>query len=195
MPGDLFSEPFPQLPGRRGAEPVTSNQLKRVTDILPFVDYEPDPATAAMDPCHNLCPRPDGVECKAGPDGHLPECPVEVPIDGPPHELSVMPGICFAWEASNLFHNPLYFEDAQLERYGHTYHHCVQPFVSVGKFGAQLLGLPYQMSIDPMWRKRYVLGWYRPGDCVPHLHYQVPLNAKAAAVQGGVTTGLFFLIP
>ncbi|MEX0716036.1 MAG: hypothetical protein WD066_05590 [Planctomycetaceae bacterium] len=186
---------LPQLPGRMGGERATSNQLKRVTDILPFLDYEPDPQVAATDPCHNLCPRPDGEMCKPLPDGRQPQCPVEVPIEGPPHVESLMPGLCFNWEATNLFHNPLYFEDAQLERYGHTYHHCVQPFVSAGKFGGQLLGLPYQMAIDPMWERRYVLGWYRPGDCAPHLHHQVPFNAKAAAVQGGAMTGLFFLIP
>ncbi|MEX0700543.1 MAG: hypothetical protein WD069_00465 [Planctomycetales bacterium] len=185
----------PQLPGERGPYRATSNELKKVTDILPFIDYEPDPLVAAQDPCRNLCPRPDGAECKPLPDGRQPECPREIPIAGEPFFEPLMPGTCFAWQATDLFHNPLYFEDAQLERYGHTYHHCVQPFVSAGKFGAQLLGLPYQMAIDPMWKRRYVLGWYRPGECAPHLHYQIPLNAKAAAVQGGVTTGMFFLIP
>ena len=41
----------------------------------------------------------------------------------------------------NLWYNPLYFEDAPLERYGHTYHHALQPFASVAKFGKQLIGL------------------------------------------------------
>jgi hypothetical protein len=37
----------------------------------------------------------------------------------------------------------------------------VQPFASVGKFSLQLLGLPYQATIDPMC-EMYTLGWYRP---------------------------------
>lgn len=101
----------------------------------------------------------------------------------------------YMWEASQLFSNPLYFEDPPLERYGHSHHKLVQPFVSAGRFGTQLIGLPYQMAIDPICKKMYALGWYRPGECVPHKHYQIPLNAKAAIVQGSVVTGLIFLIP
>jgi hypothetical protein len=99
------------------------------------------------------------------------------------------------WEATNFYHYPLYFEDPALERYGHTYHPLVQPFVSGGRFMGQLVGLPYQMTIDPVCKRVYALGWYRPGEVAPKLHYQIPLNAKAAAVEAGVVTGLFFLIP
>ena len=67
--------------------------------------------------------------------------------------------------------------------------------VSAGRVGTQLIGLPYQMTIDPIQKKMYALGWYRPGECAPHKHYQIPLSARAAAVQGGVVTGLIFLIP
>lgn len=105
------------------------------------------------------------------------------------------PDTMYAWEASNYYNYPLYFEDAVLERYGHSYHPLVQPFVSVAKFGGQLVFLPYQMTIDPVDRPMYALGWYRPGDCAPKLRYQPPLNAKAAAVEAGVWTGLFFLVP
>jgi hypothetical protein len=101
----------------------------------------------------------------------------------------------FAWAASNVYHNPLYFEDFALERYGHTHHHLVQPFVSVGKFGAQFLALPYQMAIDPVWDEQYTLGWYRPGELAPYLFYQVPWNWKAAATAAGTYTGLIFLFP
>lgn len=101
----------------------------------------------------------------------------------------------YTWAASNVYHNPLYFEDAALERYGHTHHHLVQPFVSVGKFGAQFVGLPYQMAIDPVWDEQYTLGWYRPGEPAPRLFYQVPWNWKAAATAAGTYTGLIFLFP
>jgi hypothetical protein len=101
----------------------------------------------------------------------------------------------YMWEASQLFSNPLYFEDPALERYGHSHHKLLQPFVSAGRFSTQLIGLPYQMTIDPICKKMYSLGWYRPGECAPHKHYQIPLNAKAAVVQGSVVTGLIFLIP
>lgn len=105
------------------------------------------------------------------------------------------PDTLYAWEPTNFYHYPLYFEDAVLERYGHTYHPLIQPAVSVAKFGGQLVTLPYQMTLDPIDRPVYTLGWYRPGDCAPKLRYQPPLNAKAAAVEVGVWTGLFFLVP
>ncbi|MFK7820465.1 MAG: hypothetical protein AB8G99_17220 [Planctomycetaceae bacterium] len=92
--------------------------------------------------------------------------------------------IAFHWMASNLHHNPLYFEDPALERYGHSYHPMLQPFASAGRMTTQLIGLPYQMTIDPIHRRRYSLGWIRPGDCAPKLKYRVPFNKKAALVQG-----------
>lgn len=105
------------------------------------------------------------------------------------------PDTMYAWEPSNFYHYPLYFEDPALERYGHTRSPLVQPFASVARFGTQLVFLPYQMTIDPINRPMYALGWYRPGDCAPKLRYQPELNAKAAAVEAGVWTGLFFLVP
>ncbi len=105
------------------------------------------------------------------------------------------PDTMYAWEPANFYNYPLYFEDPALERYGHTRHPLVQPFASVARFGTQLVMLPYQMTIDPPSREVYALGWYRPGDCAPKLKYQVPLNAEAAAVEVGVWTGLFFLVP
>ena len=47
------------------------------------------------------------------------------------------------WKASNLCHNPLYFEDVNLERYGHTRGPLLEPLVPVGpllrqRFGAAL---------------------------------------------------------
>ena len=63
------------------------------------------------------------------------------------------------------------------------------------RLGAQLALLPYQMALKPPLHHRYALGYYRPGEWAPKLHYQIPLNAKAAAVQAGVMTGAFFIFP
>ena len=105
------------------------------------------------------------------------------------------PDVAMPWEPTNFYHYPLYFEDPALERYGHTRPFVIQPFFSGARFMGQLLSLPYQMTIDPVCKEMYALGWYRPGECAPKLKYQVPFNAQAAAVQAGVTTGMFFLIP
>ena len=112
-----------------------------------------------------------------------------------PFPERAFPAVVMPWDAPNFFHYPLYFEDPTLERYGHTHHPLVQPVASIGRFGVQLLSMPYQMTIDPPCREVYSLGWYRPGECAPKLHYQVPLDAKAAAVQAATVTGLVFLVP
>ena len=100
-----------------------------------------------------------------------------------------------AWEPTNFYYYPLYFADPALERYGHTYHPVVQPVASLARAGVQFVLLPYQMTITPPCKQEYPLGWYRPGECAPKLHYQIPLNAKAAVVEAAVVTGLFFAIP
>ena len=152
----------------------TRLKLRRLADISPFPDYRP----------------PEFVPGKQGDREPEKSWKDE---EYRPREFS---DVMFPWEASNLWHNPLYFEDAPLERYGHTYHPLVQPFVSVKLFTTQLLALPYQMAIDPVPKRIYTLGWYRPGEgCVPKLLYPVPWNSKAAAIEAGVVTGLFFLIP
>lgn len=173
-----------------------STELKRIVDILPFADYQPDSEDANGDPCAYLCPRPYGLPCKEYDyDEDVPACPEEIALGGGPWAGRCYPDSMFAWAASNLYHYPLYFEDPALERYGHTYPCVVQPFVSVGRFSTQLVGLPYQMTIDPVCKKKYALGWYRPGECAPKLCYQIPFNAKAAAVEGAFITGMFYLIP
>ncbi len=120
--------------------------------------------------------------------------PLALELPTTPTERQFIPSQ-FNWQASNVYSNPLYFEDFALERYGHTHHPIVQPFASVGKFGVQFIGLPYKMAIDPVWDEEYALGWYQPGELAPHLFYQVPWNWKAAATAAGTYTGLIFLFP
>ena len=105
------------------------------------------------------------------------------------------PQIALAWEPSNFYFYPLYFADPALERYGHTYNPVIQPLASIARAGMQFAFLPYQMVIDPPCREVSSLGYYRPGECAPKLHYQVPLNAEAAVVQAGYVAGLYFVIP
>lgn len=175
------------------AEPVRDpRELKKITEIRPSRFYNPHPDG---DPCRYVCPRPDHPWCQADPSGTVPNCPEELVLSTEQYKGRAFPDRVFAWEASNLHYNPLYFEDTDLERYGHTYPFLIQPFASVGQFGAQLVGLPYQMTIDPVHERIYPLGYYQPGDAAPYLHYQIPWNTKAALVEGGVLTGLFFAVP
>jgi len=99
------------------------------------------------------------------------------------------------WAPTNLYHYPLYFEDPALERYGHTYRPIVQPFASAGRFATQLVGLPYQMTLHPVHSREYALGYYRPGECAPKKHYQIPFNEEAAIMQAAAMAGFFLIFP
>ena len=168
----------------------TPADLRKITDIRPFANYDPDPDPD--DPCRNLCPRPPG--CPPADDGDEPLCPVEQPLSRDLYAGRAMAPVRYRWAASNIAYNPLYFEDVPLERYGHHYG-IFQPLVSAGKFGTQLVGLPYQMALDHPHKCVYPLGYYRPGDCAPKLHYQIPLNARAALVQAAAVGGIALVIP
>jgi hypothetical protein len=103
-------------------------------------------------------------------------------------------GISYYWDASHLVHQPLYFEDLNLERYGYSYG-CAQPFVSAARFFGRIPLLPYAMTVHPHYKSEYALGYGRPGSPHPYVHSVPPASLKGAAVEAGVVTGLFFLIP
>lgn len=188
-------DPQPQPADEAVPEPVTSpTQLKRISDIQPFFDYQPASAIKG-EVCWDLCPRPDGMPCKPDENGNLPECPSEFKLSDAAYSNRMFADCLYQWQATDQWHNPLYFEDPALERYGHVHHECVQPFVSVARFGVQLVGLPYQMTIDPVCKKMYNLGYYRPGECAPKKYYRIPWNTHAAVAEAGIWTGLFFIFP
>ncbi|HEX4071802.1 MAG TPA: hypothetical protein VHX68_11545 [Planctomycetaceae bacterium] len=170
------------------------SQLPKVTQILPYGDYEPDPKVAQDNPCQNQCPMPNGQPCKTR-DGRTLDCPQEITLSETPWTPRTYAPSLFAWQASNICYNPLYYQDVQLERYGHSYPFFVQPFVSMGRMTVQAIGFPYQAVIDPPSCNVYPLGYYRPGECAPKLIYQIPLNLEAALVEAGAITGTYFLFP
>lgn len=174
-------QPTPIQPASADAQP------KPITSILPYYDYAPEDDS----PCEFLCPQPENCP-EADKSKRCPEL-VDLPHVG--FESRAFAESNVTWEASNLLSNPLYFEDAALERYGHTHNQLVQPLFSLGKFGTQLVGLPYQMALHPICERRYALGWYRPGECAPYKFYLPPWNTKAAVTAGAAYTGLIFLIP
>ena len=62
------------------------------------------------------------------------------------------------WKASGLCHKPLYFEEVQLERYGHEIGPVLQPLVSTAHFFGNIAVLPYKMGIHPPTECQYALG-------------------------------------
>lgn len=123
------------------------------------------------------------------------EFPVECALSEEPFKPRQFAMVDFTWKASALCHKPLYFQQPKLERYGHTFGPVLTPIVSIGHFFVMVPCLPYNMGLEPYWECVYPLGWYRPGDCAPYTLGPLPLSAQAAATQGVVTTGLWFLFP
>jgi hypothetical protein len=155
--------------------PRKSTQVRRIGDISPLNDLE----------------RHSDIRQYAAEKARE----INVKFGGDKYSQRDFPDVAFQWAAPTTMYYPLYFQDPQLERYGHTYPFPLQPVASVTRMTGQLLLMPYQMTITPPWTLESPLGWYRPGDMAPKLHYQFPWNTSAAVVEAGVITGLFFLIP
>ncbi len=99
------------------------------------------------------------------------------------------------WKASNLCHKPLYFEEVNLERYGHDAGPFAQPIISSAHFFANIAVLPYKMGVHGPSECQYALGYYRPGNCAPWIVPPVPLSLRGGLYQAAAMTGTFWLIP
>ena len=99
------------------------------------------------------------------------------------------------WRASGLCHKPLYFEDVQLERYGHEVGPVMQPILSTARFFGDVVTMPYKMGIHPMNECQYSLGYYRPGSCAPWTLGPVPISLRGGLFQAAAVTGVVGAIP
>lgn len=99
------------------------------------------------------------------------------------------------WYASNLCHKPLYFEDIQLERYGHSAGPLAQPIRSTAHFFKSLIMFPYNKGIHPPNECIYALGYYRPGNCAPWLVDPFPYSLAGAYHMSSFYSGAAFIFP
>ncbi len=97
------------------------------------------------------------------------------------------------WKASNLCHKPLYFENTQLERYGHSRGPVAQPIHSTLHFFTRLVALPYMTGICPPNECEYALGYYRPGNCAPWLKEPIPISLEGIRREALFVTGAAFI--
>ncbi len=207
LPG--FGEPFGDAPEMdNNPAPADAQDSQAPAEIappaddrlqeMPSDDYSGEPF--ALAPQGNTdCPtvrdlKPIGEITNAiAPKGDL--FPAECPLGAGPFQPRMWAMTTYTWKASGLCHKPLYFEQVTLERYGHSFAPLLEPVVSGAHFFATLPILPYKMGINPPWECQYPLGYYRPGSCAPHMIMPFPISLRGALVEGGVATGLVFLIP
>ena len=98
-------------------------------------------------------------------------------------------------ESRALCHKPLYFEEVQLERYGHSAGPIVEPLLSAAHFFVTIPLLPYYMGVDPPCECQYSLGYYRPGSCAPFMVEPFPLSLRGAAFEAGAAAGAAIVLP
>lgn len=104
-------------------------------------------------------------------------------------------GDVYCWTTPGFYHNPLYFEQVNLERYGQGTYPALQPLVSGSQFLSTIAILPYHIGNQPWDERAYTLGHYRPGNRNPHrFHYQ-RFTWKGVVYQACATTGLVFVVP
>lgn len=91
-------------------------------------------------------------------------------------------------------YQPLYFEEANLERYGRS---CgrLQPAASALRFFATIPVLPYALTLHHP-NQNYFWYWpYEAGWAAPRVRELKPFDRKAGLVEAAVLTGLAVLIP
>jgi hypothetical protein len=102
----------------------------------------------------------------------------------------------FNWAAINFFHQPLYFDDTPLERYGQSICPHFQPVISGGRFVLTLPIMPYKIGYDHPYDCVSILGHYRPGVCAPCvMQVPPPLQLHSALLQAGTTVALAIVVP
>ena len=69
----------------------------------------------------------------------------------------------YFWQAPALCHRPLYFEEPNLERYGHSAGCLLQPLISTAHFFSAVPALPIKMAFKHPHTCCYSLGHGRPG--------------------------------
>ncbi len=101
----------------------------------------------------------------------------------------------YAWQASNTFSHPLYFEDIMLERHGHQRCPELTPLFSGARFFATIPALPYLMTLQPPSSQSSTLGHWKPGSGAPCLLQRPPYQHDAVLVEGAAITTGFLVIP
>jgi hypothetical protein len=191
--GTASAEPVArlQLASARGSETKDSVRLVQAPQQIPLVETAPDLPERSVRDVSIAINTPDGetpTDIAAKKFNQLP-----LVLEGPGWQRPWLASEFF-WTAPAVGYQPLYFEDANLERYGHSFG-VLQPAVSAGRGFGQFMALPYQMTLQPPREIVYPLGYARPGDRVMYQAERLEWDARAAAVEAGVLTGFIFLIP
>ena len=123
------------------------------------------------------------------------ELPKECPLIAPAYTGRYYSRSCYFWTASALCTKGAYFEDVQLERYGHSICPALEPIFSGVRFFVTIPLLPYKMGLTPPNECVYTLGHYRVGNCAPHMLDPLPVSVRAVLFQTAAVGGAVAVFP
>jgi hypothetical protein len=171
-------QPYDELVKGKGAPAAADGREFRV---LGTNTLKVGPITTSLDGDRLVVPQPEARSTPEAPPGF--------------GHCRDWTALSYAWEAPVARHQPLYFEDPELERYGNEF--CLlQPVVSGTRFYLTFATMPYQMSIpnNAWFDVKYDLGHDRPGNCVPYSIHTLPVDWTAGLSATGIITGLAFAL-
>ena len=123
------------------------------------------------------------------------ELPKECPLISAAYTGRSYSRTCFLWTASGVCTKGAYFEDVQLERYGHSLCPALEPVFSGVRFFVTVPLLPYKMGLTPPNECVYTLGHYRVGNCAPYMLDPLPISVRAILFEAAAVGGAIAIIP
>ncbi|MCL2744536.1 MAG: hypothetical protein FWE67_11860 [Planctomycetaceae bacterium] len=123
------------------------------------------------------------------------ELPKECPLQTTPYTGRHFAQTVYQWKASALCTKAAYFEDVQLERYGHSVCPTLEPVISGARFFLTVPFLPYKMGLITPDECVYTLGHYRAGSCAPYMLDPLPISVRAILFEGAAVAGAVVLLP
>lgn len=133
-------------------------------------------------------------EARQRPNPERLEFPAEPVLSTESYAGRNFPPMAEVVQPAYVCYNRLYFEDINAERYGWDLG-VVQPFLSAGKFYADVVTFPYHAFTDPTRCYECSAGYCLPGDPVPYCCYPPGLSLTGLTAQAAVVTAIPFIIP
>lgn len=125
------------------------------------------------------------------PDHQVPDVEMVMAMPSPESwpSFQSFPSSLTSW------HQPLYFADTNLERYGTSKYPRIQPLCSAAHFSASAIALPYQMATQHPGRTYRYSHPYEAGRFGYYERTLRPLDGQASLVQSAAVLSLIFVLP
>ncbi len=186
----LGTSEIPGSRGEKGNSAFDNTMINRLSvDIRPRKADTKDSSDKKNTPGSELATKiPENLA--ANKLGDYQEAEIQLPGMG-----RGLAGREFAWAAPSFYHRPLYYEQHNLERYGHFYGGaCLQSAICTAHFFATVPVMPYKVATQSPNECVYTLGNYRPGNCNPNYWTRCKLSTRGFVTQAVATTGWAFLL-